>query len=85
MTSEPMTNGLVDHQEPLAIVGIGLRLPMDSNNPQEFWNHLIDGKNGIIKVPQDRWNSDYFNDKDFHKSGKITNSTDGFVKNIKGF
>lgn len=72
-------------REPLAIVGIGLRLPMESNNVEEFWKNLINGTNGIIKVPKDRWNADYFTDKALNKAGKITNSTGGFIKDVNGF
>ncbi|CAF1213775.1 unnamed protein product, partial [Didymodactylos carnosus] len=82
--TKQLTNG-IEHIEPLAIVGIGLRLPMESNNVEEFWNNLVNGTDGIITVPKDRWNSDYFTDKDLNKAGKIRNSSGGFIKNIDAF
>ncbi|MCK4257761.1 MAG: amino acid adenylation domain-containing protein [Halanaerobiales bacterium] len=37
----------------IAVVGISLRLP-DSNNVEEFWEHLLNGKNLIRKIPSER-------------------------------
>ncbi|CAL8093606.1 unnamed protein product [Orchesella dallaii] len=41
--------------EPIAIVGMSFRLP-GSNNVDEFWDLLINGKEGIKPVPSFRWN-----------------------------
>jgi acyl transferase domain-containing protein len=79
-----ITNG-TEHREPLAIVGIGLRFPMDSNNVEELWTNLLNATNGIIPVPKDRWNADYFTDKDLNKAGKIAHCSGGFIKDINGF
>ena len=41
--------------EPIAIVGIGCRLPGGGHNPEQFWKVLAEGIDGIIDVPKDRW------------------------------
>ena len=43
-------------QEPLAIVGIGCRMPGAANDPESFWKLLEEGRSGICEVPDDRWN-----------------------------
>ena len=41
--------------EPIAIVGMGCRFP-GANNPEEFWQLLVDGKDAITSIPEERWN-----------------------------
>ena len=43
--------------DPIAIVGIGCRLP-GAADPDEFWKLLMDGRNAITQVPSDRWDAD---------------------------
>src|SRR5260221_70107 len=49
--------------EPLAIVGIGCKLPGKVTGPNEFWQFLKDGGLGIREVPPDRWRLDAFDDR----------------------
>lgn len=59
--------GQSQHQaEPLAIIGIGLRLPGGINTTDAFWDLLVHGKNGQCRVPSDRYNVDAFYRKDKH-------------------
>lgn len=37
-------------REKIAIIGMGCRFPGNSNNPDAFWNTLINGVDGISKV-----------------------------------
>ncbi|MCP9804995.1 thioester reductase domain-containing protein [Cyanobium sp. T1B-Tous] len=41
--------------EPIAIVGIGCRLPGGIDDPERFWEFLRDGRDAIREVPPDRW------------------------------
>ncbi|KAL6796280.1 polyketide synthase [Trichoderma sp. SZMC 28013] len=45
---------------PLAIVGIGCRLPGDATNPDKLWDLLAEGKSAWSRVPADRWNEEAF-------------------------
>ena len=47
---------LLEKFEPIAIVGIGLRLPGSNNSLAEFAGFLRDGRSGIVPIPSDRWN-----------------------------
>ncbi len=40
-------------REPIAIVGMGCRLP-GANSPSEFWRLLIEGSSAIREIPQER-------------------------------
>ena len=44
--------------EPIAIVGIGCRMPGGANDPDGFWRILRDGVDTIGDVPPDRWDID---------------------------
>ena len=51
--------------EPIAIIGIGCRLPGDVGNPDDFWRLLSTGGSGWTVVPADRWNVEAF----YHPDG----------------
>lgn len=46
--------------EPLAIVGMAMRLPGGVTNGEEFWEMLVNKKNGLCTVPEDRYNINGF-------------------------
>lgn len=46
--------------EPIAIVGMGMRLPGGVNNGDDFWKLLVEKREGRIRVPEDRYNIDAF-------------------------
>ncbi len=58
----------------IAIIGIGMHMPK-SDNEEEFWNILKEGKCVVSNVPKDRWNvEDYKNyDKDYPDFGAFIN------------
>ncbi|STX29324.1 polyketide synthase [Legionella beliardensis] len=70
--------------EPIAIVGIGCRFPGDVNSPEEYWNLLCNGSDGITEVPAERWAVDDYSDGP-NTTGKIASSRGGFIKHIKEF
>lgn len=41
--------------EPIAIIGIGCRLPGGANSAQAFWELLRNGEEAISEVPTERW------------------------------
>ncbi|WP_328616797.1 SDR family NAD(P)-dependent oxidoreductase [Amycolatopsis sp. NBC_00355] len=43
--------------EPIAIVGVGCRLPGRVESPAQFWRFLDTGADGIAEVPEGRWES----------------------------
>ena len=65
--------------EPIAVVGIGCRLPGGVNNAEEFWTLLREGGSGVIRVPADRWDADAYYSDDHTVPGTICNRNGGFL------
>ncbi len=72
------------HKEPIAVIGIGCRLP-GANNPQEFWKLLHDNVDAITEVPSSRWDLDTFYDPDPTQPHKMSTRWGGFLENIDQF
>jgi acyl transferase domain-containing protein len=71
--------------EPIAIVGIGCRLPGGANNAASFWKMLLDGVDAIREVPQDRWDHRYYYDPEPGKPGKTYSKWAGLIDEIDTF
>ena len=65
--------------EPIAVVGIGCRLPGGVNTADEYWKLLQDGASGVIRVPQERWDADEYYSDDHTVPGTICNREGGFL------
>ncbi|KAK2057644.1 putative polyketide synthase [Colletotrichum caudatum] len=57
---------LETHLAPIAIVGIGLRLPGNVSTTDDFWNLLVNKQSTRCRVPESRFNIDAF----YSDSGK---------------
>jgi polyketide synthase 12 len=71
--------------EPIAVIGIGCRLPGGANDPEQLWELLRTGGNGIKQVPLDRWDIKDYLDVDRAAPGKMTTRWGGFVDQIDSF
>ncbi|USY20701.1 type I polyketide synthase [Nocardiopsis exhalans] len=40
---------------PVAIIGMGCRLPGGVNSPDQLWKTLIEGRDCLSRIPQERW------------------------------
>jgi acyl transferase domain-containing protein len=65
--------------DPVAIIGIGCRLPGDVRSPRDFWRVLKDGIDVITEVPKDRWSAEDYFDPDPMAAGKTNGRFGGFV------
>lgn len=72
-------------REPLAVVGIGCRLPGGLDTPTAYWNALLKGIDAIRDVPPDRWQHSRFHDPNPEKSGHIRNARGGFLEAVDLF
>ncbi len=70
---------------PIALVGIGCRFPGHISNPATFWQFLTEGRDGIIDVPDDRWNASRFHDPVGNRAGSIKTRKGGFVDHFDQF
>ena len=76
-------NGM--EREPLAVIGIGCRLPGGVDSPTAFWDALLRGFDGIRDVPDDRWKHSRFHDPNPEKAGCIRNAKGGFLDGVDLF
>ncbi|MCP9941533.1 thioester reductase domain-containing protein [Cyanobium sp. ATX 6E8] len=71
--------------EPIAIVGMGCRLPGGIESPEEFWKFLRDGREAIGEVPPERWDLDlHYNPDPAHPLTQHVRQG-GFVYDIDRF
>ena len=68
----------------IAIVGISGRYPM-SNDPDEFWKNLCEGKDCITEIPSDRWDNSKLYDPDRNKKDRIYTKWGGFIRDVDKF
>ncbi|MES2939249.1 MAG: amino acid adenylation domain-containing protein [Pseudomonadota bacterium] len=69
----------------VAIVAMNCRLPGNVNSPEDFWQLLDRGGDGIVDVPKDRWDADALYDADPDARGKSYCKKGGFVAPIDLF
>ncbi|MGQ4384822.1 beta-ketoacyl synthase N-terminal-like domain-containing protein [Streptomyces sp. SAS_270] len=51
----PTARGPVPPGEPVAVIGVGCRLPGAVHGPADYWRLLSEGDDAIRRVPEDRW------------------------------
>jgi acyl transferase domain-containing protein len=71
--------------DPIAIIGIGCRLPGGANNPASFWRMLMEGVDAIKEVPQSRWDHRFYYDPEPGKPGKTYSKWAGLIDEIDMF
>ncbi|MGW0611469.1 beta-ketoacyl synthase N-terminal-like domain-containing protein [Streptomyces sp. NPDC002788] len=79
-TARPVRSGVHGGTaEPVAVVGVGCRLPGGVHGPDDYWRLLTEGVDAIRRVPEDRWRDfTAFPPADAHPYG-------GYLDDIAGF
>ncbi|WAN69942.1 polyketide synthase [Moorena producens JHB] len=72
-------------KEPIAIIGMGCRVPGGASIPEAFWDILQNGVDAITEVPPDRWPINKYYDSDPTTPGKISTRYGGFVEQLQEF
>ncbi|WP_239485298.1 type I polyketide synthase [Micromonospora humidisoli] len=76
---------LMEKYEPIAIVGMGLRLPGNNETPEEFAEFLRAGRSGTGPIPDDRWDVQGLYSDDAAEKGKVLTAGGGFISGIDQF
>jgi acyl transferase domain-containing protein/SAM-dependent methyltransferase len=71
--------------EPIAIVGIGMRLPGGVHDESSLWEMLANGVDAISEIPHDRWDPEAYYDLDPDKPGKMNTRHGAFLKGVDLF
>ena len=71
--------------EPIAVIGMGMRLPGGANDPESFWRLLYDGVDAITEVPAERWSIDELYDPDPEVPGRMAIRHGGFLRGVDEF
>ncbi|MDV3347374.1 SDR family NAD(P)-dependent oxidoreductase [Leptothoe sp. LEGE 181152] len=71
--------------EPIAIVGMGCRLPGGIDSPEQFWQLLQASEDTRNEIPLERWDIDAYYDPDPEATGKILTRYGHFVEGVDQF
>jgi acyl-coenzyme A synthetase/AMP-(fatty) acid ligase/3-oxoacyl-(acyl-carrier-protein) synthase/NADPH:quinone reductase-like Zn-dependent oxidoreductase/aryl carrier-like protein len=73
------------HDEPIAIVGIGCRLPGGVTSPSTLWELLSRGVDAVQPVPATRWDPDEVQARAGGGTGQVAPRWGGFLDEVDGF
>ncbi|MFJ1795213.1 type I polyketide synthase [Kitasatospora griseola] len=74
-----------DRDEPIAVIGVGLRFPGGNDSLDGYAEFLRAGRSGISPLPRDRWDVDAFGSDDPASPGLIRSEAGGFLERIDEF
>ena len=70
---------------PVAVIGMGCRLPGAIDSPEQFWEALLRGDDLVTEIPPDRWNADDYYDPEPGVPGRSVSKWGAFVDDVAGF
>ncbi len=68
----------------IAIVGLATRFPGDMNTPEETWQALLEGRDGITDLPEGRW-VEFLDEPRIAERVAKARTRGGYLSDIKGF
>jgi acyl transferase domain-containing protein/NADPH:quinone reductase-like Zn-dependent oxidoreductase/acyl carrier protein len=71
--------------EPIAVIGIGCRVPGGANTPDAFWRLLLEGGCPVRDVPLERWDVGQYYDQSPEAAGKTYVRRGTFLDHIDQF
>ncbi len=71
-------------KDDIAIVGLATRFPGEMNTPQEMWQALLEGRDGITDLPEGRW-VEFLGEPTLAARVAKARTRGGYLSDIKGF
>ena len=71
--------------EPVAVIGLGCRLPGGVVDADTYWNLLSSGTDAVTDIPADRWDAKAFYSAEAQSPGKMSTRWGGFLDRIDEF
>lgn len=71
--------------EPIAVIGIGCRLPGGVLGPDDLWRLLASGTDAVGPIPSSRWDVGAYLDPDPEAPGKMYSNAGGFLADVDRF
>ncbi len=70
---------------PVAVIGMGCRLPGGIDSPEQLWEALLRGDDLITEVPADRWDADEYYDPEPGVPGRSVCKWGAFLDDVADF
>ncbi|MFQ6396367.1 SDR family NAD(P)-dependent oxidoreductase [Nocardia sp. KC 131] len=71
--------------EPVAVIGIGCRLPGGITDQQSLWRSLLAGVDAIGPIPEDRWDVEHYYSPKAQQPGRLNSRQGGFLDEVDTF
>ncbi|MGV9271622.1 SDR family NAD(P)-dependent oxidoreductase, partial [Kitasatospora sp. NPDC003701] len=85
-TTDTPEAALLDSDESVAIVGMACRMPGGVASPEELWQLLVDGREGMADFPTDRgWDLDLLQSGGQDGRGRSATAKGGFLHGVAEF
>ena len=80
----PINSNRTDANEEIAIIGLSGEFP-GASTLDDFWQLLLEGKEGISEVPASRWDINAYYDANPEAPGKMISRRGGFIADLNQF
>ncbi|MDT5357565.1 MAG: polyketide synthase 5, partial [Mycobacterium sp.] len=70
---------------PVAVIGMGCRLPGGINSPEQLWDALLRGDDLVTEIPPERWDADDYYDPEPGVPGRSASKWGAFLDDVAGF
>ncbi|MFE9722742.1 SDR family NAD(P)-dependent oxidoreductase [Streptomyces sp. NPDC005794] len=80
--AEPVQPAL--REDAIAVIGLAGRYP-GAEDLDGFWENLVEGRDCVTEVPQDRWEHDLYYDSDRNQPGRTPTKWGGFLDGVADF